>query len=231
MFSRLAHGSGKSSHSWRRPSFPLGKKFSFSAHLLGICASQKSNCQPGLMGASIRSLGYLETTGAVSRSPTTRVDRSLIPARWSVRSRRTNCRRHAPICACVFQKWRAPRCLRPGFASMKTPRTTILFWIAIPKRENVWIVEPVSDPSAYPPLTEVREKYLQLREQNLKLLESLSEEDLDKPTKAPPEGRELEFATYGQSFLVLALHQTMHRGNVTDARRAPGRATATRAAN
>src|SRR5947208_14870312 len=36
--------------------------------------------------------------------------------------------------------------------------------------------EPVSDPSAYPPLTEVREKYLQLREQNLKLLESLSEE-------------------------------------------------------
>ncbi len=84
--------------------------------------------------------------------------------------------------------------------------------------------KPVSDPSAYPPLTEVREKYLQLREQNLKLLESLSEEDLDKPTKAPPKGREREFATYGQSFLVLALHQTMHRSNVTDARRAAGRA-------
>jgi uncharacterized damage-inducible protein DinB len=83
--------------------------------------------------------------------------------------------------------------------------------------------DPVSDPSAYPPFTEVREKYLQLREQNLKLLESLSEEDLDKPTKAPPKGREQEFATYGQSFLVLALHQTMHRGNVTDARRAAGR--------
>jgi uncharacterized damage-inducible protein DinB len=91
--------------------------------------------------------------------------------------------------------------------------------------------EPVSDPSAYPPLSEVREKYLQLREQNLKLLESLSEEDLDKPTKAPPKGREREFATYGHSFLVLALHQTMHRGNVTDARRAAGRATATRAVN
>jgi hypothetical protein len=30
---------------------------------------------------------------------------------------------------------------------------------------------------------------------------------------------------------VLALHQTMHRGHVTDARRAAGRATATRAAN
>jgi uncharacterized damage-inducible protein DinB len=84
--------------------------------------------------------------------------------------------------------------------------------------------EPVADARAYPPFAEVREKYLQLREQNLKLLESLSEADLDKPTKAPPKGLEHEFATYGQSFLVLALHQTMHRGNVTDARRAAGRA-------
>ena len=91
--------------------------------------------------------------------------------------------------------------------------------------------ETVSDPSAYPPFVKVREKYQQLREQNPKLLESLSEQDLDKPTKAPPKGREREFATYGQSFLTLALHQAMHRGNVTDARRAAGRAMATRAAN
>jgi uncharacterized damage-inducible protein DinB len=92
--------------------------------------------------------------------------------------------------------------------------------------------EPVADAKGYPPYAEVREKYLQLREQNLKLLESLSEADLDKPTKAPPNGREREFATFGQSFLVLALHQTMHRGNVTDARRAAGRAAvATTAAN
>jgi hypothetical protein len=86
--------------------------------------------------------------------------------------------------------------------------------------------EPVADPGAYPRFAEVREKYRQLREQNLKLLDSLSEEDLDKPTKAPPKGREQEFATYGRSFLALALQQMMHRGNVTDARRA---ALATRA--
>jgi uncharacterized damage-inducible protein DinB len=92
--------------------------------------------------------------------------------------------------------------------------------------------EPVADAKRYPPFAEVREKYLQLRGQNLKLLESLSEADLDKPTKAPPKGREREFATFGQSFLVLALHQTMHRGNLTDARRAAGRAAvATRGAN
>jgi hypothetical protein len=83
--------------------------------------------------------------------------------------------------------------------------------------------QPVADASTYPPFAEVREKYRQLREQNLKLLESLSEADLDKPTKAPPKGREQEFATYGRSFLTLALHQAMHRGNVTDARRAAGR--------
>jgi hypothetical protein len=83
--------------------------------------------------------------------------------------------------------------------------------------------EPVDDSSAYPPFAEVREKYLELRQRNLAILDSLSEQDLDKSTKAPPKGREREFATYGSSFLVLALHQTMHRGNVTDSFRAAGR--------
>lgn len=91
--------------------------------------------------------------------------------------------------------------------------------------------EPVADVKAYPQLEEIREKYHRLRDENLRLLHSLSEADLDKPTKAPPKGREQEFATFGQAFLVLALHQTMHRGHVTDARRAAGRrALATRAA-
>ena len=46
--------------------------------------------------------------------------------------------------------------------------------------------EPVADAKAYPPFSEVREKYRQLREQNLKILDSLSDADLDKSTKAPP---------------------------------------------
>lgn len=83
--------------------------------------------------------------------------------------------------------------------------------------------EPVKDASAYPPFAEVRDKYLELRGRNMKLLESLSEADLDKPSKAPPKGREQEFATFGQTFLIVALHQTMHRGHVTDALRAAGR--------
>jgi hypothetical protein len=92
--------------------------------------------------------------------------------------------------------------------------------------------EPVDDAGAYPSFAEVREKYLELRERNLKLLDSLSEQDLDKPTKAPPKGREQEFATFGSSFLVLALHQMLHRSHVTDAIRAAGRtAFATGASN
>jgi uncharacterized damage-inducible protein DinB len=79
--------------------------------------------------------------------------------------------------------------------------------------------EPVADAGAYRSFAEVRAKYQELRERNLKLLDSLTEEDLDKPTK----GREQEFATFGRSFLVLALHQTMHRSHVTDALRAAGR--------
>jgi hypothetical protein len=82
--------------------------------------------------------------------------------------------------------------------------------------------QPVNDRAAYPPFAEVRANYVQLRESNLKLLQSLSEADLDKPTKAPPKGLEHEFDTYGRSFLTLALHQMLHRANVTDARRAAG---------
>jgi hypothetical protein len=82
--------------------------------------------------------------------------------------------------------------------------------------------QPVDNAAAYPPFDEIRSKYFELREKNLKVLESLSDADLDKPTAAPAKGREREFATFGSSFLVLALHQAMHRGNVTDALRAAG---------
>jgi len=91
---------------------------------------------------------------------------------------------------------------------------------------------PVADISMYPPLSEIREKYIQLRERNLKLLESLSEEDLDKRTNTQPKGLERVFATYGQSFMTLALHQMSHRSHLTDARRAAARTTlAAQAAN
>ena len=83
--------------------------------------------------------------------------------------------------------------------------------------------EPVARANAYPTFAEIRERYSELRERNLRILESLTEEDLDRATKAPPKGREQEFATFGRAFLVIALHQCMHRGHITDALRAAGR--------
>jgi uncharacterized damage-inducible protein DinB len=83
---------------------------------------------------------------------------------------------------------------------------------------------PVADASLYPPFREIRARYLEMREKNLQLLESLSEADLDTATKNPPKGLEDIFATYGKSFLALAFHQTSHRGQITDAVRAAGRA-------
>jgi DinB superfamily len=82
---------------------------------------------------------------------------------------------------------------------------------------------PVADASIYPAFGEIRDRYLELREKNLRLLDSLSEADLDTPTNNPPKGLEEIFATYGKSFLALAFHQTAHRGQITDAIRAAGR--------
>jgi uncharacterized damage-inducible protein DinB len=103
--------------------------------------------------------------------------------------------------------------VRPVFYGEENP---LAKWAPLFGQETV----PQADASAYPSFAEIREKYKELRKSNLALLQSLSEADLDRPTKAPPPGREKEFATFGQTFLVLALHQTMHRAHVTDALRA-----------
>jgi len=83
---------------------------------------------------------------------------------------------------------------------------------------------PTEDAAQYPPMHEVRAKYVQLRRSNLKLLEAMSEADLDKATPWQPQGLETHFATYGKALLTVALHETMHRGQITDALRAAGRA-------
>ncbi len=79
--------------------------------------------------------------------------------------------------------------------------------------------EPSMNATDYPTFTQLRQKYQVLRRRNLELLDSLSEADLTRATKNPPKGLEHEFATFGTSFLVLAMHQTMHRAHVLDARR------------
>ena len=83
--------------------------------------------------------------------------------------------------------------------------------------------EPVADLHAYPPLSDVLARWDDVRKNTLEVLDSLSDEDLDKPSANPPEGREAFFGTYGKVFSAVCLHAAMHRGQVADARRAAGR--------
>jgi uncharacterized damage-inducible protein DinB len=83
--------------------------------------------------------------------------------------------------------------------------------------------EPTADASRYPPLEEIREKFLELRAETMKTLDTLSDEDLDQPSKGcPPEMKEF-LGTYAPCFLVLIFNTMTHRGQVADARRAAGR--------
>ena len=84
--------------------------------------------------------------------------------------------------------------------------------------------EPSSEPEKYPPLKDLLAQWDEVRAGTLKILDTLSDEDLDQPSANPPEGREEFFGTYGKVFSAIALHTLMHRGQVADARRAAGRA-------
>ena len=83
--------------------------------------------------------------------------------------------------------------------------------------------EPSTDASKYPPFEEVLARWDEVRASTLKILDGLSEADLDKPSANPPEGREAFFNTYGKVFAIVGLHAAMHRGQVADARRASNR--------
>jgi len=95
-------------------------------------------------------------------------------------------------------------------------------WAAIFGQDTV----PVADAAVYPSLSEVRERYVELRKRTLQLLDGMSEADLDTRTAWQPAGLEEQFGTYGKALLSVALHQMMHHAHVTDAIRAACRATA-----
>jgi uncharacterized damage-inducible protein DinB len=83
--------------------------------------------------------------------------------------------------------------------------------------------EPQADAAAYPSFEEILRTYRDLRARNMKILEDLGEAGLDRPTVAPPRGLENVLGTVGQAFMLVAMHQMSHRGQVADARRTAGR--------
>ncbi len=79
--------------------------------------------------------------------------------------------------------------------------------------------EPVAEANRYLPWDEVRQKFDEVRTKTLSVLEGMSDDDLDLPSKNCPPGREQFMGTVGGCFGLLILHPTMHRGQVADARR------------
>ncbi len=83
--------------------------------------------------------------------------------------------------------------------------------------------EAVDDPDHYPAFDDVLAKHYQIHGEAQALLDSLSEEELDQPSKNVPAEWASSFGTWRQCFMMCGIHWLSHRGQVADARRAAGR--------
>ena len=82
--------------------------------------------------------------------------------------------------------------------------------------------EPKSDASAYPSFDELLRTYRELRAKNIKLLDQIGEEGLDRVPNNVPAGFETMMTTFGQTLLLIAMHNMVHYGQITDVRRVAG---------
>lgn len=82
--------------------------------------------------------------------------------------------------------------------------------------------EVPADAGAFPPFDDVLRECRAARRETLAILDSLSEEDLDRPAAKAPEGFEDMFGTLRHCFRFASDHWHMHRGQLADARRAAG---------
>ncbi len=78
------------------------------------------------------------------------------------------------------------------------------------------------DISQYPPFDQVLAKCREVREATLAVIDSLSEDDLDKVSARMPKGFEDTFGTHRLCLQFVADHWYMHRGHLADTRRAAG---------
>jgi hypothetical protein len=74
----------------------------------------------------------------------------------------------------------------------------------------------------FPPFDNVLTTCRGVRESTIALVDSLSEDDLDKPSANAPAGFADTFGTYRRCLQYVADHWYMHRGHLADARRAAG---------
>lgn len=82
--------------------------------------------------------------------------------------------------------------------------------------------EIYTDASKYPPYEEVIAKLEEVRATTLALLDTLTDDDLDKPSHAEGDMKDF-FGTVGACLGVIVIHYAFHGGQIADARRAAGR--------
>ena len=82
--------------------------------------------------------------------------------------------------------------------------------------------EPVEEASAYPPFDEVLTKCREMRKSTLTLIDTMTEDELDRESENVPKGWENTFGTFRHCFQYVADHWYMHRGQLAVARRAAG---------
>lgn len=81
---------------------------------------------------------------------------------------------------------------------------------------------PSTDPTIYPSMDDLLEKFESIRADVLAHLDTLTDSDLDNPSHAPEEFGQ-GFSTVGGCFSAMIIHPSFHAGQVADARRAAGR--------
>jgi hypothetical protein len=82
--------------------------------------------------------------------------------------------------------------------------------------------QPSDDPNIYPAFETVLAKFHAFRAYNIKLLDRIGETGLDAVPPHVPPGFESIMTSIGQTFLLIALHNMVHYGQVCDVRRAVG---------
>lgn len=81
---------------------------------------------------------------------------------------------------------------------------------------------PTADADKYPSMDEVLAKFAEVRANTMQVLDSLTDEDLDRPSHAPEEMKDF-FGTVGQCLAAIPIHFGFHGGQIADARRSAGK--------
>ena len=81
---------------------------------------------------------------------------------------------------------------------------------------------PSDDAGRYPTLDDLTMKFDEMRSATLAFLQTIGDEDLDKPSQAPTQFGK-SFATIGGILSAATSHVNFHAGQVADSRRAAGR--------